>query len=286
MNNVFDSRRLLLVLNKDIQENWKRYVLQFVTMFGVIAVVITFLADNKYSHNSMASDRHAIYEWLNKDLLMAACWLFAIFGIVIASTLMDPMNNKTKRISYLAVPASNVEKVFSRWLLVTVGYVIAFFVALWLADAIRVAICSFNYPNMEVGFMDLGKIAQTGKSNFAQGYMLPSFAIFYLFLSMYFFLQSIFILGATFWEKASYVKTFSAAIVLVILFVLVCRWAILFSYDDFGQFENVLRSFTLLDSYTTDAKMGLLTLFFSFIALFNWTLAFLRFKESEVIKRF
>ncbi len=282
MNNVFDFKRLLLVLNKDIQENWKRYALQFVTMFGVIAVMIIFMADDKYSKNTMASDHHGVFMWLNKDLLTAACWLFMMFGIVIASTLMDPMNNKTKRISYLTVPASNVEKVFSRWLLVTVGYGIAFFVALWMADAIRVAVCSFNYPNMEVGFLDFGKIAQKQTNNFGDGYVLPSFAVFYLLLSMYFLLQSIFILGATFWEKASFVKTFSVVVVLVIVFVLLCRWTILLSYHDFDEFEKVLKPLV----QSLDTRIGLMSLFFSVITLFNWTLAFLRFRESEVIKRF
>lgn len=286
MNNVFDFKRLILVLNKDLQENWKRYVLQFVTMFGVIAVLITFMADDEYSNNSAATDLHGVFETLNRDLLMAVSWLFMIFGIVIASTLMDPMNDKTKRISYLAVPASNLEKAFSRWLLVTVVYSISFFVALWLADAIRVAVCSFNYPDMEVGFLDLGKIAQKQTNYFDNSHMLPSFPAFYSLLSLYFFLQSIFILGATFWEKASFVKTFSAVILLVALFVLVCRWFVLLSFDDFKEFGLALKSLPLLDDYRVDLQFNSMTFGFSFIALCNWVLAFFRFKESEVIKRF
>jgi hypothetical protein len=162
---------------------------------------------------------------------------------------------------------------------------VAFFAALWLADAVRVAICSFNYPGQSVHFLDLNKMIRPDNSPSGNGYLLPS-SLFYVFLSLYFLVQSIFVLGATFWEKASFVKTFSLGVILVIFFVLVCRWSILLIYKDFSQFEMALDSFKMFEDYTVPQKSRLLTLLFSLITLLNWTLAFLRFRESEVIKRF
>lgn len=282
MGNVFNFSRLFRILNKDMQENWKRYVLQFVTMFGVIAVVMTLLSDDKYSQANLSV---GALDYIDRDLLMAASLLFMVFGVVFASTLMEPMNNKAKRISFLSVPASNQEKVFSRWLIVTVVYMAAFFVAFLLADAMRVAIFSFNYPDLGVHFVDLGKMIRPKDAPSGHGYLLQS-NFFCFFLSLYFFVQSIFILGATFWEKASFVKTFSLGVILILLLVLVCRWAVLLSYDDFNQFGVVLSALDKLMDLTLEARVMFMTLFFSLAALSNWTLAFLRFKESEVIKKF
>ena len=291
MNNTFNIKRFGLVLSKDFQENWKRYLLQLLTLFGVIAVVLFFISYNEYT----SMERNIKASWfnmddalfsLNKDLLIALIFLFLGFGVMTASTIMEPMRSKTKRISYLTNPASNFEKVLSRWLIVTIGYIIAFFAIVWLVDLIRVGFFSLKFSSLDVKMINFSELVASEKNHKAYRYVFYNLHFFVVALSFYILLQSLFVLGASFWEKVSFIKTFSAITVIVILYLLICRWTILLSYTDFHQFTNVLDSINYsigrqINTVVTIITCCVLILF----ALINWTIAFFRFRESELIKR-
>jgi len=100
---------------------------------------------------------------------------------------------------------------------------------------------------------------------------------------MYFLFQSLFLLGATFWEKASFIKTFTAILLIVFAYIILCRWAILLSYEDgLHGFGRVLSSF--VDGMEKQSLVLLKTTL-SVFTLTNWILAFFRFRESGIIKR-
>ena len=273
MNNTFGIKRFGLVIGKDFQENWKRYGLQFLAMFGIIAVVLFFQSESMYKAIGRGRQIHD-----NNSLLALACILFFGFGVVFASTLMEPMRSKTKRTSFLMNPASNLEKYVSRWLIVTVGYTIAFFAALWLADLLRVAIFSIRYPEIDINMLNIGKLTGTGN-------LFPNNYFFCMCVGLFFFFQSICVLGSTFWEKASFVKTFAASTVIVLLFFLLSKWTISVFYTNFNQFENVLESIFWKNEMSDDKIFMVMTGVFVFFTLINWTIAFFRFRESEIIKR-
>jgi hypothetical protein len=281
MNNTFNIKRFGFVFRKDMLENWKRYMFLFLTMLGVIAIIIVWQSIDYYGYAPGMNYRN-----INLELLTSSSLMFAAFGILFASTFMNPMNSKTKRIAFLTCPASNFEKALSRWLIVTVGYVISFFVALWLADALRVGICAAGYPELEVNFLDLSGLIRTGDES-DRNCVFDHTDIFALVLSSYFLVQSIFILGATFWEKAAFVKTFTVGAAIVLVFILVCRWAILLSYGDFEGLGNVLDSFTVFrkNEISREQAFTVMASVISVFTLTNWTLAFCRIRESEIIKR-
>ena len=239
MNNTFNIKRFGLVVSKDFQENWKRYTMLFLAMFGIITIMLYFNSDLFYRTIARGGSRYVDYE-----LLTLASFLFLVFGTVFASTLTDPMRSKIKRGAYLMNPSSNLEKYVSRWLIVTVGYIIAFFAALWLADLLRVAICSVRYPEIDVNLLDFGKLIETKGDR--GSYVFGSGNEFGFFVGLFFFLQSICVLGSTFWEKVSFVKTFATGTILVLLFLLLANWTISIFYTDFEQFTNVLDSFSQL----------------------------------------
>ena len=180
-------------------------------------------------------------------------------------------------------PSSNLEKYVSRWLIVTIGYIITFFVALWVADLIRVAVFSVRYPDVDANMLDLSLLIKSnGKINalFNDGYQ------FSFFVGLFFLFQSLCVLGSTFWEKVSFVKTFAASTVIVLLFILLARWTILLFYTDVKQFENVLTSvFGRRKEMSDNEIFMMLTGIFAFFTLINWTISFFRFRESEIIKR-
>ena len=280
MNNIFNIRRFGLVLSKDFHERWKKYGLQFLTMFGVMTVFFTWYAYDNGPEDFLRD---------NMRLLQLASFLFLGLGIFYASTLMDSMREKTKRIAYLTTPASHFEKFLSRWLIVTIGYTIAFFIAFWLADTIRVAFLSYKYPEFNIQFLNFDYLVKPEEVNNSRDYVFSDKGLFGLCIGLYFLLQSLFILGATFWEKSSFIKTFSAGAVVVFSFLLLNYWMIKIVIHDMEGFEKAMDTLFLRsnirEEISENTALLIMTCFLSFCALLNWIIAFFRFRESEIIKR-
>ena len=282
MNNTFNIKRFGLVFRKDLIENGKRYLLLFLTLLGLITVFITYktlLYCDYYLRYS------ANYITLHREILTSLSFLFFGFGAWFASTFSMPMNSKLKRLSYLANPSSNLEKYLVRWSFTTIGYLCAFFIALWVSDVIRVAICAVVFPTVEVHFLDLTQIvAPKDVETYVNGYVLPKEA-FTIMTSLYFFTQSFFLLGSTFWDKASFIKTFTAGAIIIAVYSLICRWTMLLCYGNLDGYSNVINSFELNERYSPEQAVIFASLVISAFTLICWILAFFRLKESEIIKR-
>jgi len=279
MNNTFNIKRFGLVFRKDLIENGKRYLLLFLTMLGLITLVITFYSLRFYQYDT---DRHL---HINRVLLEILSCMFLGFGIWFASIFSTPMNHKLKRLSYLTSPSSNLEKYLVRWILTTMGFILTFFVALWASDIIRVSICTVVYPTVEVHFLDLTKlVAPKEMMTYPTGYVLPK-DVFTIMTSIYFFTQSFFLLGSTFWDKSSFIKTFTAGAIIIAAFFLICRWAILLFYGSLDGYSNVLSSFELNERYSTEQTITFAAIVISAFTITFWILAYFRLKESEIIKR-
>ena len=277
MNNIFNIKRFGHVFKKDLFENYKRYLLSFVTLMGIM-VIILFIQTWDY----FRSIREVNYSYINRELLTFMSILFFVAGVFFASTFMASMNSKLKRISYLVNPASNLEKYLTRWLVTTIGYILAFFIALWIADVIRVAACSIIFPDADIRFLDLSRLRYSG-DDFRNGYDMLPWQVFDAMIFFYLFLQSLFLLGSTIWEKVSFIKTFTALSAIIFVYIMVCWWAILLSYGDLDGFGNVMRSFS---QDTTDMQaLRFFCIVLTPLTLANWTLAFFRIRESEIIKR-
>ena len=285
MNNIVDIKRFGLVLSKDFREKWKKYGLQFLTMFGIMAVILTLWLYSTYNHSNYSNNHSNYSNFDNMQLLYVASFLFLGFGIIFASTFMESMREKTGRIAYLTIPASDVEKFISRWLIVTIGYIIAFFIALWMADAVRVAILSYSFPKLDIRLLDWSKLINPAKENRYSDYVFYNKDFFLLCISIYALLQSLFILGATFWEKASFVKTFSAIVGIGILYILLNKWMIHIVHDDINHFGESLGNIFEKNRATENTAMLFFGCIFAFFTLLNWIIAFFRFRESEIIKR-
>jgi len=275
MNNTFNIKRFGYVFRKDLIENLKRYLLLFLTLLGIMAIVITFY--------SLVNNKDANWK-LNIELLTMLSFMFLATGVWFASTFSLPMNSKLKRISYIIFPASNLEKFLTRWIVITIGFVMAFFAALWIADALRVAICSYVIPEIDIHFLDLSKLVYPDKDYSLREYMVPKAAFIFL-ISLYFLLQSLFLLGSTFWEKSSFIKIFTVCAVICTAFILICRWTIFFFYGAFSGFWNVIASFELNQIMTAEQACIFSASILAVFTVAFWVLAYFRLKESEIINR-
>ena len=288
MNNILDIKRLGLVFRKDILEGRKRYALMFLTMLGIIAVMLTGNYWDYY-YGVEKADLHDVKPYVNpyfnRNILSYLSLMFGGFGLIFASTFANPMNSKLKKISYLVSPSSNFEKYLTRWIIVTVAYIISFFIAMWIADALRVAICSVRFPNLDIAFVDLTKLVHPGNYKYQDGYFFSK-EVFIVYISVYFLFQSFFVLGSTFWEKSSFIKTFTAMALIVLVYILICRWAILLFYGELDAFGNVMDSFEpdKID-FEKEKNAIIAACVISIFTLTNWVFTFFRFRESEIIKR-
>ena len=282
MNNIINIRRLGLVFRKEFMENWKRYILYFLTMLGIMTVIITW---QSYDYQKIVKIGYGNFEYHNRDLLIALSLIFAVFGLIFASTFMTPMNSKSKRINYLLNPSSNFEKYFSRWIIITIGYIIFFFIALWIADSIRVGICAAYYKDIDIRFLDLTKLIDMEGRDFRTYFF--SKEIFAMVVSIYFLFQSILILGSTFWERMTFIKTFTASAVILWSYILLCRWVILLFYETLNVFGETIENMgdEYIKNIIQEKGAILLVSVLSVFILTNWTLAFFRFRESEITKR-
>ena len=178
----------------------------------------------------------------------------------------------------LMTPATPFEKFFSRWLVSTVVLLVVFFITFELADYTRVLVYSLIYPDVKEVILpvNLGDLVGSGK----RWYLFHKTYELTLVLSIYCFVQSLFVLGSSVWPKNSFLKTFVSVTIIVLIYVLVGMLVgdMLFSGSskDYGY---------IFSSITKEQVTVMVTVGFMLFAFVNWTLAYFRFKESEIVQR-
>lgn len=273
MNNIFSFKRFGLLMKKDISEDWKKYILQALVLFSALLIPFLIQSFGVYDGSRELTENRYIRE--NKELLGITLFVFAVAFPIFIAQMMDVIKSKQSRIHYLTYPCSTLEKFISRYLIHTVGFVIAFGIALYLADFIRVFIYSIPSENLELRYIDLGKlyIKNNGAAVFNDD------MLFNLFGSIYLFILSLYILGSTFWQKKSFVKT-TVFIVLTTSLLVTMTYLISTAVIDYTKYVDLPPLFK-----DTEKVSSLTSGTFASLALFFTVLAYFRFKEAELIEK-
>lgn len=267
----FSMPRFVSLCRKEMVESWRANVLRMVLMYGMMAII--FIWNGYYEYYGCG------WEGTTEDPVWAFdvvifIWSIVVMGCLSASFMMERMKTKTGRTAMLMMPATMFEKFFSRWLIFTFGFLIVFLVAFKLADWTRVLYFMIKYP-------DANQIASIPLLPYLVGPAEHWTAFgdcnqFMLGVSFYFLLQSCFVLGSSIWPKNAFLKTFSVGVVIVITYLLIGTGLVKSLFSEhyvgkryFSEDEGCFWGFIL----------------FSLAALFNWVLAYFRFKESEIINR-
>lgn len=273
MNNIFSIKRFGLLIKKDISEDWKKYILQALVLFS--ALLIPFLIQSFGVYDGSIEMIPERYLSKNKDLLGISVFVFVVAFPIFIAQMMDVIKNKQSRIHYLTYPCSSLEKFVSRYLIHTIGFVVAFFMALYLADFIRVMVYSIPTDNFEVKYIALSKLYGGGDS---WEYLFRDTKVTIVLCSGFLFILSLYVLGSTFWQKKSFVKT-TVFIVITTFVLATTTYLIATAVIDkskyiyipfFEESENVL--------YIASG-------IFVSTALFLTVLAYFRFKEAELIEK-
>lgn len=278
---LFTMSRFLDYCRKDLVENWRTNALRLVVMYGALAVIFIWIGYLEYHWDARNAtfflERLQMSDSQYKDPVWVAqfgvgCFLIFVMGALSASFVMEFMKDKRRRISALMLPATTFEKYFSRWIIYTLLFLLAYVVAFVLADLTRVFIYSLAYPDFTQVIQTFPYGRLSDEKMFAPFFSTGRWILFSF--SFYFAVQSVYVLGSALWPKNAFVKTSAALIVVISIFV-----GVLFSLVnslDFGPYGPKMDNDTVMALFTC--------LQFAF-AVFCWVTAYYRLKESEIINR-
>lgn len=100
----FSIARLFKLMKKDFLVHRKFLLLSVISLFGVCALIVFFVANQ-------AEKGRFFYDAGGMVFFM----LLIVCGSIITASIFGEFSSTTKRVQYLSIPASNFEKLLSKW---------------------------------------------------------------------------------------------------------------------------------------------------------------------------
>jgi hypothetical protein len=183
-NSFFDINRLKHLLLRQVSFNYK--ILLIAT--GAITGLLMFIGTMMLVFSGQTIDQTVFL-----GMIMP---YFFIGGYVFSSVVFAELNSPHRGYLYLTLPASTFEKLFSSWLICSVGYVLYMNIVMYFINFYYISVAS----------------AFTLKSVPILNIFTPALLKMY---GIYLVTQSIFFLGAIYFRRVNFLKTFLALFVLV-----------------------------------------------------------------------
>lgn len=275
MNPLFDSRRFGKYFAYQARTGWKKYAtylgaLLLAILFILVVAGITIYENyydgtiNTYGYSSSLSDDPM---W---SMEMGWFW-FAIFlaTAISASFTFGELASKNGRIFSLMVPASQLEKYLTNWLILCPVTLVLLLVGLEAVDAIRCLVLSMVYPDSnDIHFlgMNLFDFDTVGCK---------------ILIACLLFTQSINVLGSSIWPKNALVKTFIAVAVIVIINSMLGSLLAFMTLENdkyfYGEGTVFDKSDFSLENYILCMSVVM--------AVVNYVVAYFRYREIEIVQR-
>lgn len=275
-DNIFSIRRFGNFFNLEINRQRNRLWLYFGVIVGILTLV-ALITSNNFKYDYANPDRHSIDPALLSIVNIYFVALF-IFGALSASRMWAEMKNKQGRLSLLMNPATNFEKFLVKWLIYVLLFIAVFIFAVLIAETIRYTVFKLIYPQGNVLPLYL-----SGRYDSEQFYQIWDLSksntthIFAITIIAYFTVQSFFVLGASIWTRNSFIKTFIAFGALTLSYILICVWL--------GNMVTVNKVGNPPEFFYRVREHSYLVFFLiaGTICLINWTLAYFRTREADII---
>ena len=271
ISNTFSFSRLMMVMKRDLVENWKNNLNSLLSIYG--AFLISALMS--YATISDKVDSSIYFAYRLGFFIAVGFITFFVFHIS-AAHIMDVMNTKEKRIAYLMLPATKAEKFVSRAIQVTFGTLVMIIVTLFLAEITRLMLfqligapetlqhfCLFDFHAIFFDKFYWSQVDVTELEQFKNAAILNS-------ISWYLASHSVFILGGTYFYKRPLMKTFGTIVLgFTILSFILSLW-------------NPFHALPIMRF-----EVAIWTSFFFALAITvtNWTLSYFLFTRSQVTER-
>lgn len=277
-NMNFSFTRLMAVMKRDMMENWRTNMYRLIGVYTGAAMAFLFGMYGVLSGNRRETGEIQ-YESFCNTFHSILTFVIFFYLMICASRIMEVMNTKNKRISYMMLPATIGEKFISRVIYVCITSMVIFFVGLFFAELTRLSLLPlFDAPEefhrfclfdiMSVSFYDTIHINP-------EVYGTSSTFISYLFLiSNGLWGHSIYILGGTYFRKHPFIKTWG---IMMLLFVIIAYiFGRMVAKELFSYFDP------------TDVELwnvNIISIIFLVLTVINWTLSYHLFRNSQITDR-
>lgn len=260
LDQYISPRRLLLCLRRDIVPNSRSF---FVVLGSAVAFFFIISA-----MDIVVGDKDPEFQ---QNLFYPILFLG---GFLFTSGIFKEVHKKESILPYLMLPASAVEKVLSRLLIVSIGWIVFSF--LWFTA----------YTALSEGFNSLFFGASHKLFN-------PFTADVWRAAAHYVVLQSLFFIGAIYFRKLHFFKTvLSLGVFAIFLSIITGLLIRLVFYDYFTQ-SIMLDGGATMSSMLEVLSVRLIdlaeklrplkvVLYWIVVPLFSWSLVYIRFREVQV----
>ena len=287
METTFSMTRVQHIMRRDLIENCKS---NLYGLLGIFAACFFPMLGFLWSAERWTEEGYPevySFERFCGNMLGIISMVVSVAMIYYASRIMKCMDNKEKRISYLLLPATKLEKFFSRALFVTVGTALMILVALLALELTHYLLLPlFDLPAVysQPMLVEVFSMRWAHASVDATGEPVYSWWLMQLLVWIFcLWNHSLFILGGSFWYKHPFLKTIGACLAVTILggilFANLAEGGFLVRFADWMQ-EHYQDT-----PQTVNGLLTIISVVFLLFTVFNWWLSYRLFTRSEVVKR-
>src|SRR4051812_8111584 len=192
-NNILSANRFGAYFKKHLVDNYRFYLLSLIVLTGILLLALLFVLFTGININSYS------------DLLPSYLIGLYLAGLLFTSKSFNELGNKPQGIDYLLLPASHLEKFLTTLLITTIGFLIVYHAAFFLA------VKAFDILNsIRRGHRLVNDIAEYTKLD-------PWYYYYYGCMIS----QALILLGTVYFHKYSLIKTtFSFIVFGIFLFLL------------------------------------------------------------------
>lgn len=287
METTFSMIRVQYIMRRDLIENWKS---NLYGLLGIFAACFFPMLGFLWSAERWTEEGYPevySFERFCGNMLGIISMVVSVAMIYYASRIMKCMDNKEKRISYLLLPATKLEKFFSRALFVTVGTVLMILVALLALELTHYLLLPlFDLPAVysQPMLVEVFSMKWAHASVDATGEPVYSWWLMQLLVWIFcLWNHSLFILGGSFWYKHPFLKTIGACLAVTILGGIL--FANLAEGGFLARFSDWMQEHYQDTPQTVNGLLTIISVVFLLFTVFNWWLSYRLFTRSEVIKR-
>ena len=287
METTFSMTRVQYIMRRDLIENWKS---NLYGLLGIFAACFFPMLGFLWSAERWTEEGYPevySFERFCGNMLGIIGMVVSVAMIYYASRIMKCMDNKEKRISYLLLPATKLEKFFSRALFVTVGTVLMILVALLALELTHYLLLPlFDLPAVysQPMLVEVFSMRWAHASVDATGEPVYSWWLMQLLVWIFcLWNHSLFILGGSFWYKHPFLKTIGACLVVTILGGIL--FANLAEGGFLARFSDWMQEHYQDTPQTVNGLLTIISVVFLLFTVFNWWLSYRLFTRSEVVKR-
>lgn len=248
----FNLSRFALTIRKEVSDS-RRALLTF----AVGSIAFIFIADTVL----LIANAHTRMETLTDILGSFNVFFLLVAASFAASAAFRAFGKKATAASALMLPALEMEKFLSRWMLAVPCALLVLIVGAYAGDVLSALVARIVFS--------IGDRGTFGWNPYVSESMdIP------IFISSLLFLQSYFFLGSLLWPRFSWCKS----LIFLILFLTLCVSVVMAVIFSFRFSSDMRMQLNIIGREELIASMLVLT-------VINYITSFFRFREVEIINR-